>query len=422
MSVGEGSASHAAGLARKLSMAAVALVAIGNDVSAQNNVPRVNKQWEVDTSYLSYTESDNRVSVSKALANLSWSGERSTAEVSLVNDTMSGASPTGAIRSTDSAVTFTGASGAASAVGNDYSRSTFDDHRKQAGLSYEREHGRHVSVSYGAAVSSESDFDSYGANVAISRSTADQLKTYRLGLAYTEDTIYRSDTGGTPEPLSNMQSERMFTAGERTTVDALLGYTQVLNKRTLAQVNLTVGLSEGYHSDPYKVISAADDNDRILANFHDSRPDSRLRTAVFGKVAHQLLGTDDTLNASYRYYRDDWGIDSHTAEFSYRKTLSHRQYIEPHLRLYHQSEADFYQRKLGVDDGLNPLIPESGLASADYRLDRMTSATIGIKYGLTLTPYTRFRIRAAYLDQQFSTSDYGTLSAVILQASFSYSF
>ena len=422
MLVGEGSVSHTTSLTKRLSMAAVALVAIGNDALAQESVVRVNTQWEVDTSYLSYTESDDRVSVDKVLANLSWRGEQSTAEVNLVNDTMSGASPTGAIRSNDSAVTFTGASGAASVDGNDYSKSTFDDHRQQAGFTYVRENSRSVSMTYGGAVSSESDFDSYGANVAISQSTVDRLKTYRVGVAYTQDTIYRSDTGGTPEPLSNMQSRRVFTEGERTSVEALLGYTRVLNKRTVAQLNLTLGQSEGYHSDPYKVISAADDSDRILANFHDSRPDSRLRMALFGKVVHQLRDTDDTLNGSYRFYVDDWGVDSHTAEFGYRTMLSDRQYIEPHLRLYHQSEADFYQRKLDVDDGSNPILPDSGYASADYRLDRMSSATVGIKYGLTLTPDTRFRIRAAYLDQQFSTSDYGTMSAVILQTSFSISF
>lgn len=422
MSADEDPVRQGASIAKRLSMAAFALVAIGNNAAAQDSAPRVNKQWEVDTSYLSYTESDDRVSVSKALANLSWRGEQSTAEVNLINDTMSGASPTGAIRSSNSAVTYTGASGAASIAGNDYSKSTFDDHRQQAGFNYEREHSRSVSMSYGGAVSSESDFDSYGANAAISRSTMDQLKTYRLGIAYTQDTIYRSDTGGTPEPLSNMQNERMLTEGERTTVETLLGFTRILNKRTVAQINLTLGQSEGYHSDPYKVISAADDNDRILANFHDSRPDSRLRMALFGKMVHQLQGTDDTLNSSYRFYVDDWGVNSHTAELSYRKTISDRHYIEPHLRFYHQSDADFYQRKLDVDDGFNPMLPDNGYASADYRLDRMGSATIGIKYGLTLTPYTRLRIRAAYLDQQFSTSDYGTMSAVILQTSFSYSF
>ena len=82
----------------------------------------------------------------------------------------------------------------------------------------------------------------------------------------------------------------------------------------------------------------------------------------------------------------------------------------------------FYHRKLFVDEGLNPILPESGFASSDYRLDAMTSATLGMKYGLSLTPNADLRIRAEYLDQSFSTADYETNSALIFQTSLKYRF
>lgn len=409
-------------LQQKLSMAACTLLAAGGTT---NLAQAADSPWQVDTSYLSYVEADDRVSVSKTLANLTRQSDSGSLTVNLVHDTMSGASPTGAIRSNDSAVTYTSASGgngfSADSTG-DYSKSSFEDTRIQAGLSWERAQTRGLIFSYGAAVSRESDYDSFGANVGVARESDNRSSTLSAGLAMTLDTIYRSDTGGTPEPLGNIQQERPYSEGSRNTVDGIVGFSRVLNRNTVAQINLGFGLSNGYHSDPYKIISAADDEDRILANFHDSRPDSRLRTSLFGKLVHQLQGTKNSIHLSYRLYQDDWGIQSHTGDLRYRHQLTKRQYLEPHIRLYRQSEADFYQRKLSVDEGLNPILPESGFASADYRLDAMISSTLGMKYGLALTRNTDIRVRAEYLNQAFSTADYDTNAALIFQTSLKYKF
>ena len=101
------------GLCQRLSLAAVTLVSSG----AAENLQAQQSPWQIDTSYLSYVETDDRVSVSKALANLTRANENTSVNFSLVHDTMSGASPTGAIRSSDSAVTYTSASGGSSPGG-----------------------------------------------------------------------------------------------------------------------------------------------------------------------------------------------------------------------------------------------------------------------------------------------------------------
>ena len=90
--------------------------------------------------------------------------------------------------------------------------------------------------------------------------------------------------------------------------------TRVLNRQTLAQLNVSFGLSDGYHSDPYKIISAADAEDRIIANYHDFLPHSRMRIRLIAKVVHQLSGSEHSVHLSYRLYQDDWGIQSHTAD------------------------------------------------------------------------------------------------------------
>jgi len=131
---------------------------------------------------------------------------------------------------------------------------------------------------------------------------------------------------------------------------------------------------------------------------------------------------DHSVHLSFRLYQDDWGIQSQTADLKYHHTLTPRQYLEPHIRFYHQSAADFYRRKLDVDGSLNPLLPEDGIVSSDYRLDESVSLTAGIKYGFNLTKNLDMRLRTEYLQQTFSESDFETNAAVIVQTSLKYTF
>ena len=80
------------------------------------------------------------------------------------------------------------------------------------------------------------------------------------------------------------------------------------------------------------------------------RPGDRQRISLTFKINHHLYPSDDTLHASYRYYTDDWGIDSHTFDVDYRFNFDDTKYLEPRLRLYTQTKADFYQNQFFVDD------------------------------------------------------------------------
>lgn len=402
-----------------LALAVIPAEAAQRDVASGGNETA---DWEVDTSYLSYREADQRVSVGKAVATLVRETEAGSITISAVHDTMSGASPTGALQSDSPASTVTTVSGGNSSNSLDYSTSEFSDTRRQLGLGIEQALSPDYTLTYGGVISDESDYESLGANISLARESADRLSTITGGIGWIDDSIYRSDTGGTPEPLGNVQQPRPFSKGGRKTLDALVGLSRVLNRLTVVQLNLSLSASDGYHSDPYKIISAADANERIIANFHDSRPDSRLRGSVFGKLVHQLRDSLHSVHLSYRLYQDDWGISSHTGDLRYRHRLNRQQYLEPHLRLYRQSAADFYQRSLSVDAGSNPVMPADSLASADYRLDALSSTTVGLKYGIRFTPDAELRLRAEYLDQRFSTAVFDRNSALILQASFSLSF
>jgi hypothetical protein len=94
------------------------------------------------------------------------------------------------------------------------------------------------------------------------------------------------------------------------------------------------------------------------------------------------------LDASYRYMTDDWEIDSHTVDLRLRWPLGESSYIEPHLRFYTQSEADFYT--ISLVDGVE--LPR--FASADYRLGNFDAITAGLKYGWRTRNGNEMSIRA----------------------------
>jgi len=138
--------------------------------------------------------------------------------------------------------------------------------------------------------------------------------------------------------------------------------------------------------------------------------------------------TEDVINVSYRYFSDDWGINSHTLDFRYRYQLGSRQYLQPHIRYYTQSKADFYRHDLvqGVD------VDASGAAnvqyaSSDYRVGAFDSTTLGLSYGLKLSDNSEFTVRGEMMQQKIDNSEVPRageetpdLTAVIFQMGYSF--
>jgi hypothetical protein len=155
----------------------------------------------------------------------------------------------------------------------------------------------------------------------------------------------------------------------------------------------------------------------------DSRPDAREKQSLYGLVKRDFNG--DVLEASYRYMTDDWGVDSHTLELRYRWSFGER-YLQPHMRFYQQTAADFYRTVLF--DGA----PLPAYATADHRLGEFDGLTVGLKYGQATARGGEWSARVEYYTQTGSPSPgaavgalagfdlYPDLNAVIAQ--FSYKF
>ena len=76
--------------------------------------------------------------------------------------------------------------------------------------------------------------------------------------------------------------------------------------------------------------------------FQDSRPDGKTQIAFANSLRYFFIEADGALQSDYRYYRDDFGVRSHTLDLSWFQNVTRSLKIVPMLRYYSQTAADFY--------------------------------------------------------------------------------
>lgn len=350
--------------------------------------------WQVDTAALLYQEADGRVQAAEPVVNLRKDfGEERAFSFKAVVDSLTGASPNGAAPA-NKRQTFTGPSGNGTytaAPGALPLDDEFKDTRVALSASWQQPVGEGTRMTVGGNVSSEFDFLSLGMNGSLAHDLNDKNTTLSAGLALEFDSI--KPVGGAPAGLSMTSAQQKGGDDTRTQYDLSLGVTQILSRHALLQLNYGLSASSGYHTDPYKLLTVLDSSYQLVPVATDTyeylfeqRPDSRLRHSLFAEWKY--IFTEDVIDLSARYTSDDWGVNSATLDARYRWAVNARWYLEPHLRWYTQTAADFYRPYLlqGRDVSLSgtTVMPRLTAASADPRLGAFDATTAGLKLGYTL--------------------------------------
>ena len=418
------------------------------------------KDWEYESALLYYTEQKRVTAVEPVISGKKDLGNDQYLTLKFVVDSLSGASANGAVP-TNKVQTFGSPSGQSSytvAPNETPLDPTFQDTRFAGNVLWEKPTTRQLKALFGASFSSETDYSSLGVSGTLTYDANNKNTTFSLGASYNRDSV--SPTGGTPQAFTPVPTGATGDGGEgegenegssfgsgntKNVSDLMFGITQILSRQTLMQLNYSYGKSSGYLTDPYKLLSVVDSNGDLIScsnpavNFtcptagdlylYEKRPDSRIRQSVYWKINHQF--TDDVAYLSYRYYWDDWGIKSHTVDLHYRYQIGHHTYLQPHLRYYKQTAANFYHYFL-----LNTVNPQDlpDYASADYRLGAMTTKTIGLLYGAELSKRSEFTFRAEYIQQSGDSHPaeavgklrnydlFPTINAYVLQLGYNYKF
>ena len=413
--------------------------------------------WSFDSAVLFYSETDRVTAIEPVFSASRELADDGFLDMKLVLDSLTGASANGALPSSQ-VQTFTRPSGKGYYEidpGSTPLDDTFRDTRVAFSTNWSKWIDNNWKMTLGGNVSTEYDFQSMAGNVLFARDFNKRNTTLSFGLSLEADSM--DPVGGAPTPLMRMITggstgavetvpttpgvdtddlDYRSTSESKTVSDFIIGLTQVIDRQTVMQLNYNYGISDGYLNDPYKLVSVIDTSAGAtygdpLYHIYENRPDSRAKHSVYAGVK-RWIGEGDILNASYRFMTDDWGIDSHTVDLRYRFQLEGPHYIEPHLRYYTQSAADFYRRGLLDTESIPAEV------SADYRIGAMDAYTAGAQYGYEFSENSEFRVRLEYYSQSAGDTAGGdpsvnignqrqfdlfpTVDATIVQFSYSFRF
>lgn len=196
------------------------------------------------------------------------------------------------------------------------------------------------------AVSNEEDYNSHAYGLEARWDLNKKLTTLTAAFGRSNDRVRSSD-----DPTLNEH---------RGTDQYLIGVSQVISPVAAVQSTLTYSRGSGWYNDPYKFTLTFYPEGGIPVLMPDRRPSERDQWAWTTRYRHHFPSARNTLQAEYRYYHDDWGIDAHTLEVGVHHDFDETWALRPALRYYTQSAADFY----------SPVIPkpQPAILSSDQRL------------------------------------------------------
>ncbi len=313
------------------------------------------EQFRFDTSYQVYDESAGRMFIeSYYYRGEMYFSEDTSFRFQILRDAISGSTPLGALPG-----------------GTQPFLAELEDVRNGVLAALSQQIGDHR-VELELSHSRESDYLSQGISLSDKWELNQKNTTLSFGLNYLNDTIV---VRGTDD-----QNKRSY--------DLFLGFSQVLDRKTVLTANLTLGYAEGYLNDQYKTIQRTEQvpipggSITIDRLYRENRPSTRLRGVLQLQGTHFFDQANAALDAVARFTQDDYGVSSQSIQLEWRQGLFRKLEITPFFRYYQQTAADFFYNSL---DGLNIGKPQtypdgSGLNySSDYRLSSLATMSLGLK-------------------------------------------
>ena len=234
-----------------------------------------------------------------------------------------------------------------------------------------------AALNVGGGISVERDYESRFLNVGGYQDFNHKLTRISAGLSYTNSATfakldhdavsYIKQSDFFKQHVNDVAGSKILH-GRREDWAMQLGLTQVLNKNALVDFGFGYTRSAGYMANPYKVMEVlfVDPNQlrdpylpaNILTGdvraFLEQRPELRNQWNLNARYVQHIEPLDAALHLDYRFFLDDWGIQSHTFELAWAQPLEDDWQITPRMRYYSQTAANFYQPYLLSKQSYNP--------------------------------------------------------------------
>ncbi len=202
----------------------------------------------------------------------------------------------------------------------------------------------------------------------------------------------------------------------RNSYSASFNFSQILSKRAQLALSLDIVNQNGWLANPMQRVYFADTenyyvgNPNSISNYTSKKnidvfqladdierlPDTRFKIPL-GARFHYYINETFVLRSYYRFYSDNWGIYSHTAQFELPVKLTNNFTLYPSFRYYTQTEAIYFapfEKNLSTQK----------YYTSDYDLSEFSALQygIGISYTDIFTEAHLWRFGIKTLDLKYS--------------------
>lgn len=213
-----------------------------------------------------------------------------------------------------------------------------------------------------------------------------ELRPFADGGDGLDNALFRNNTITGNEDYAPDFTE--FDSETRNSYSLGFGFSQILHKNVQGSLALDFVQQEGLLSTPFQRVYFGDIADSFIDNFQlagdvEQLPNSRFKVAMGGRL-NWYLGERFTVRTFYRYYFDDWGITSHTANIEVPIKISNKFTLYPSYRFYNQTAADYFSPFKGA-------VSTDEFYTSDYDLSEYSANQYG--FGISYTDiFTEFHL------------------------------
>ncbi len=254
----------------------------------------------------------------------------------------------------------------------------FDDKRFAPTLMATYESGDDI-LTFGGYYSSEVDYTGKAVFVNYIRQLNQQNTALGIGISQSADKW---------EPVFDRELPR--DNRDESKID--LSVSQLISPTFSIQLVYSHMNSEGFLSSPYHYV--VQDNFAKFENY----PKTRVGDA-FAFSGVYMINDDYATNFSYRYYTDDWGIDSHTVNVELLRDFGSSFTSGIRFRYYTQTKSNF-SKEIGT------YTLDDTYFAIDYRMSAFDSYTVGIPFIYRPKGYEDVKVTASIDYYQTNDNEY----------------
>jgi Protein of unknown function (DUF3570) len=194
-----------------------------------------------------------------------------------------------------------------------------------------------TTFSLGASFSTEWDYQSRGLSASFGKGSKNGMRELNIrGAAYLDawsmilPAELRVNTGGDDDDDDN------YIKNPRNTFETSLSFMQVVNRRLHLMLTADLAYQQGYLATSFNRVFFADGSLKA-----ENLPGSKMKTPI-GIRANYFAGDKVIIRSFYRFYRDDWGMQAHTASIELPFKTKNNISITPSYRYHMQQGIDYF--------------------------------------------------------------------------------